>query len=158
MQERWVWAQGGEDPLEEEMATHSNILAWEIPWTVEPGGLHNPWGCKKLDTTEHTHDTLLYQTQFPESPFIYLQSFLFCLLLLFRVVNFYQPILKFVDYLLCYLPSLIECIQWIFILDIIPFSSLISSVFFFYGLSLSLLLKTYIYIFPHISRAFIFNS
>ena len=31
--------QGGEDPLEEEMATHSSILAWRIPWTEEPGGL-----------------------------------------------------------------------------------------------------------------------
>ena len=30
---------GGEDPLEEEMATHSNVLAWEIPWTEEPGWL-----------------------------------------------------------------------------------------------------------------------
>jgi len=29
----------GEDPLEKEMATHSTILAWEIPWTEEPGGL-----------------------------------------------------------------------------------------------------------------------
>ena len=29
---------GGEDPLEEEMATHSSILAWRIPWTEEPGG------------------------------------------------------------------------------------------------------------------------
>ena len=31
---------GQEDPLEKEMATHSNILAWEIPWTEEPSGLH----------------------------------------------------------------------------------------------------------------------
>ena len=31
----------GEDPLEEEMATHSSILAWRIPWTEEPGGLHS---------------------------------------------------------------------------------------------------------------------
>ena len=30
---------GGEDPLEKEMATHPSILAWEIPWTEEPGGL-----------------------------------------------------------------------------------------------------------------------
>ena len=30
---------GGEDPLEEAMATHSTILAWKIPWTEEPGGL-----------------------------------------------------------------------------------------------------------------------
>ena len=32
---------GGEDPLEEEMAAHSSILAWEIPWTEEPGGLQS---------------------------------------------------------------------------------------------------------------------
>ena len=35
----WVWSLGQEDPLEEEMATHSNILAWRIPWTEEPGRL-----------------------------------------------------------------------------------------------------------------------
>ena len=38
-QEEWVRSLGWEDPLEEEMTTHSNILAWEIPWTEEPGGL-----------------------------------------------------------------------------------------------------------------------
>ena len=32
---------GGEDPLEEEMATHSSILAWRIPWTEDPGGLQS---------------------------------------------------------------------------------------------------------------------
>ena len=32
---------GWEDPLEEDMATHSSILAWRIPWTEEPGGLHS---------------------------------------------------------------------------------------------------------------------
>ena len=36
MQEMKVWSLGGEDPLEVEMATHSNILAWEITWTKEP--------------------------------------------------------------------------------------------------------------------------
>ena len=41
MQEMWVRALGGEDPLEKEMATHSNILAWEIPWTEEPGRLQS---------------------------------------------------------------------------------------------------------------------
>ena len=41
-----------EDSLEQEMATHSSILAWEIPWTKEPGG-YCPWGCKESDTTEH---------------------------------------------------------------------------------------------------------
>ena len=34
------------------MVTHSSILAWEIPWTEEPDGLHSPWGRKELDTTE----------------------------------------------------------------------------------------------------------
>ena len=35
----WVQSLGGEDPLEKEMATHSSILAWKIPWTEEPGWL-----------------------------------------------------------------------------------------------------------------------
>ena len=39
MQEAWIWSLGGEDPLEKETATHSSILAWEILWTEEPGGL-----------------------------------------------------------------------------------------------------------------------
>ena len=39
MQEMWVLSLGQEDPLEKEMATHSSILAWEIPWMEEPGGL-----------------------------------------------------------------------------------------------------------------------
>ena len=34
----WVQSLGQEDPLEEEMATHSTVLAWRIPWTEEPGG------------------------------------------------------------------------------------------------------------------------
>ena len=39
MQKAWVDSLGGEDPLEKEMTTHSSSLAWEIPWTEEPGGL-----------------------------------------------------------------------------------------------------------------------
>ena len=39
MQETWVGFLGQEDPLEKEMKTHSCILAWEISWTEEPGGL-----------------------------------------------------------------------------------------------------------------------
>ena len=41
MQESWVRSLGWEDPLEKEMATHSSILAWRIPWTEEPGGLQS---------------------------------------------------------------------------------------------------------------------
>ena len=41
IQEMWVRSLSREDPLEEEMATHSSILAWRIPWTEEPGGLQS---------------------------------------------------------------------------------------------------------------------
>jgi len=41
MQETWVRFLGQEDPLEQGMATHSSILAWEIPWTQEPGRLQS---------------------------------------------------------------------------------------------------------------------
>ena len=51
MQETWVQSLGQEDPLEKEMATHSSIRAWRIPWAEEPGGLQL-WGCKELDMTE----------------------------------------------------------------------------------------------------------
>ena len=37
--------------LQKEMATHSSILAWRMPWTEEPGG-YSPWGRKESDTTE----------------------------------------------------------------------------------------------------------
>ena len=42
---------GWEDTLEKQTATHSSILAWKIPWTEEPGGLH-PWGHKGSERTE----------------------------------------------------------------------------------------------------------
>ena len=41
MRETWVRSLGQENPLEKEMATHSSILAWRIPWTEEPGGLQS---------------------------------------------------------------------------------------------------------------------
>ena len=47
MQEMQVPSLGWEDPLEEKMATHSSILAWEIPWTEEPGGLQSVGGHKR---------------------------------------------------------------------------------------------------------------
>ena len=52
MQETQDPSLGQEDPLEKEMATHSSILAWEIPWKEELGRLYSPWGHKELDTTE----------------------------------------------------------------------------------------------------------
>ena len=41
MQETRVWSLGREDPLEKEMAPHSSVFAWRIPWTEEPGGLQS---------------------------------------------------------------------------------------------------------------------
>ena len=50
MQETRVGSLSGEAPLEKEMAIHSRILAWEMPWTEEPGGLQS-MGCKELDVS-----------------------------------------------------------------------------------------------------------
>ena len=58
-QEMWVQSPSWENPLEKEMATHSSILACEIPWTEEPGGLQST-GSQELDMTEqlkHHHPT-----------------------------------------------------------------------------------------------------
>ena len=54
-QEMWVQSLGQEDPLEEEMATHSSILAWRIPRTEEPGRLHTVHEVAESDTTEQLH-------------------------------------------------------------------------------------------------------
>ena len=43
-----------EDPLEEEMATHSSVLAWETPQTKRSLVGYSPWGCKELETAEAT--------------------------------------------------------------------------------------------------------
>ena len=50
VEETLVQSLGQEDPLEKEMATYSSILAWEILWTEEPGGLQS-MGLQELDTT-----------------------------------------------------------------------------------------------------------
>ena len=49
MQESWVQSLGREDPLEKGIATHFSILAWEIPWAEEPGGLQS-MGSQESDT------------------------------------------------------------------------------------------------------------
>ena len=54
MRKTGVRSLGWEDPLEKEMASHSSILAWKIPWTRSLVGYH-PWGRKELDTTERLH-------------------------------------------------------------------------------------------------------
>ena len=49
MQKVWVQSLDQEDPLEEDMAIHSSILAWETLWTEEPGRLYSPWGTHTSD-------------------------------------------------------------------------------------------------------------
>ena len=59
MWETWVWSLGWEDPLENGMATHFSILAWRIPWTEEPDGLHSKW-LQRVGhdwATKHTHSS-----------------------------------------------------------------------------------------------------
>ena len=48
VQETQVQFLGYDDALEKEMATHSRILTWKIPWMEEAGGLYSPWGCKRV--------------------------------------------------------------------------------------------------------------
>ena len=59
IQETWVQFLGQEDPLEKRMATHSSVLAWEIPWTEEPSGpqssVSNSQSLLSTHTQTHTH-------------------------------------------------------------------------------------------------------
>ena len=51
----WIWSLGWEDPLEKEMATHSSIRAWEIPWTEEPGRLQSRGSQSRTWLNQHVH-------------------------------------------------------------------------------------------------------
>ena len=53
---------GSEDPLEEEMATHSSILVWKIPWTEDPGRLQ-PMGLQRVSMTELMRDGWMLQAR-----------------------------------------------------------------------------------------------
>ena len=59
VKETQVWFPGHEDPLEKELAAHSSILAWRIPWTEEPDGLQSTASQKVRHgwATQHTQDT-----------------------------------------------------------------------------------------------------
>ena len=60
-QEAWIWSLGQKNPLEKRMATHSSILAWEIPQTEEPGGLQS------MRSQRVGHDLATKQQQHSES-------------------------------------------------------------------------------------------
>ena len=76
MWETWVPSLGWEDPLEKDMATHSSILAWRIPWREELGGLQST-GCKESDATEQLHFTLV----------VYLNIYFRCSVYLARILE-----------------------------------------------------------------------
>ena len=66
-QETQVQSMGQENPLEKEMATHSSILAWEIPWTRSLVGC-SPWGHKESGTTEQLSLSLFHFAVLLNSP------------------------------------------------------------------------------------------
>ena len=69
-QETWVRSLGWEDPLGEEMATHSSILAWRIPWTEEPGGLPSK-GSQRVRYNWAQHSPVLsHSLHRPSSPLL----------------------------------------------------------------------------------------
>ena len=84
MQETWVWSLGREDPLKKEIATHSSILAWRIPWTEEPGGLQS-MGSRLSDIFHcknhlESHKSMIelpffWRSQIPERKMLVAQSY-----------------------------------------------------------------------------------
>ena len=73
-----VQSLGWEVPLEKEMEIHSSILAWKIPWTEKPGGLHS-LGCKESDMTERLNTVLARLKVIGETILItfYVKAYLF---------------------------------------------------------------------------------
>ena len=79
MQENQVLFLGQKDPLEKKLATHFSILAWEIPWTEEPGGLQT-MGLQELDTTyqlNHHHTVKAFGIVNKAEADVFLELFLF---------------------------------------------------------------------------------
>ena len=77
--ETWVCSLGWEDRIEEEMATHSSILVWKIPWTEEPGRLQFTGSQRVRHTYIHTHLLLTCSVCSPVCPTI-----LLCFTLLYK--------------------------------------------------------------------------
>ena len=79
MREIWVWSLGWEDPLEDNTASHSSILAWKIPWTEKPGGLQSTGSQRvRQDWSDLSHSyifiTVVLFLNLP-NPMLYVTSF-----------------------------------------------------------------------------------
>ena len=61
MRETWVQSPGQEDPLEKEIATHSSIFAWRIPWIERSLAGYRPWSHKESDTTDRLTSVSLFR-------------------------------------------------------------------------------------------------
>ena len=95
MQETWILSLGQEDNLEKEMATHSNILVWEIPWTEEPGGLQSK-GSQRVGHDLVTKQQQIYMIHYHKIKYI--------------VQNHYEEMLNrynvgIITILVCFIPG-----------------------------------------------------
>ena len=89
-QETWVWSLGREDALEEEMATHSSILAWRIPWTEEPGGLQSmEWQRVRHGWATKPH--MLYVHSCWEKPLVFRNPSSFPFMIILLLCFLYTP-------------------------------------------------------------------
>ena len=70
MKEVQVQSLDGKDPLKKEMATHSSILAWEIPWTEEPGGLQSMWSLKSMTQLRDQNKQKIIHNFYPHFKFM----------------------------------------------------------------------------------------
>ena len=91
MQETWVLFLGREDSLEKEMATHSSVLTWRIPWTEEPGGLQ-PWGCRVRYNSEAKQQQLNLGLQAVNSVTIGTRPLLSCLVITVSSLHTWTPV------------------------------------------------------------------
>ena len=94
MRETWV-SLGWEDPLEKEMATHSSILAWRIPWTEEPGGLQSTGSQSRTWLSNFTHSLSTYP--------LYCLFFFFFFRFFLNVEHFLKSLLNLLQYCFCFL-------------------------------------------------------
>ena len=76
----WVQSLGEEDSLEKEMATHSSILAWKIPWTEEPGRLQSMWSQRVGHDWAHMHTWYFYEISLYDGFLLLLLDFGECVL------------------------------------------------------------------------------
>ena len=75
MRKNWVRSLRWEDPLEKKMATHSSILAWEIPMARGAWSGYSPWGREEADTTEQLHFHYLFPRVLTGTHHLLLKSF-----------------------------------------------------------------------------------